>query len=87
VKDLLESTPLLQMGWIVAFSTLLPLGIGVLLDRRFGTAPLFILIGAVVGIILSTVGAVRLASRTIDALGERPARPDTENGPVRGKED
>ena len=64
------------MGWIVALSTLVPLGLGVLLDRRLGTAPLFIIIGAVFGILASTIGAVRIATRTIDALGERPASID-----------
>jgi F0F1-type ATP synthase assembly protein I len=72
VRDLLASTPLLQMGWIVALSTLVPLGLGVVLDRRLGTAPLFIIIGAVIGILASTIGAVRIATRTIDALGNRP---------------
>jgi F0F1-type ATP synthase assembly protein I len=72
MKDLLSSTPLLQMGWIVALSTLVPLGVGVLLDRRLHTAPLFIIIGAAVGILASTIGAVRIATRTIDALGNRP---------------
>jgi F0F1-type ATP synthase assembly protein I len=60
------------MGWIVALSALIPLGVGVLLDRRLGTAPLFIIIGAVVGILASTIGAVRIATRTLDALGKRP---------------
>ncbi len=73
MKDLLSSTPLLQLGWIVALSTLIPLGVGVLLDRRLGTAPLFIIIGAVVGILASTVGAVRITTRTLDALGNRPS--------------
>ena len=72
MKDLLSYTPLLQMGWLVAFSTLVPLGVGVLLDRRLGTAPVFIIIGAVIGILSSTIGAVRIATRTIDALGNRP---------------
>jgi hypothetical protein len=72
MKDLLSSTPLLQMGWIVALSTLIPLGVGVFLDRRLGTAPLFIIIGAAIGILASTIGAVRIATRTIDALGKPP---------------
>ncbi len=71
MKDLLSSTPLLHLGWIVALSTLIPLGVGVLLDRRLGTAPLFIIIGAAIGILASTVGAVRIATRTLDALGNR----------------
>jgi F0F1-type ATP synthase assembly protein I len=73
VRDLLASTPLLQMGWIVALSTLVPLGLGVVLDRRLGTAPLFMIIGAAIGIVASTIGAVRIATRTIDALGNRPS--------------
>jgi F0F1-type ATP synthase assembly protein I len=72
MRDLLTSTPLLQMAWIVALCAFVPLGIGVLLDRRLQTAPLFIIIGAAVGILASTIGAVRIATRTIDALGSRP---------------
>lgn len=56
----------------MALSTLIPLGLGVFLDRRLGTAPLFIIIGAVVGIFASTIGAVRITTRTLDALGNRP---------------
>ncbi len=79
--------PLLQLGWVVAFSTLIPLGIGLLLDRRFGTAPLFTLIGALVGIIAGTYGTVRIAVRTIDALGRPPeTQRDTETE-TSGKED
>jgi F0F1-type ATP synthase assembly protein I len=76
VRDLLASTPLLQMGWIVALSTLAPLVLGVVLDRRLGTTPLFIIIGAVIGILASTIGAVRIATRRIDALGKQPSAVD-----------
>jgi F0F1-type ATP synthase assembly protein I len=88
MKQLLRSGPLLQLSWFVALSTLVPLALGILLDRRFGTAPLFILVGAAVGIIASTVGAVRIASRAIDALGHEnlhPAEPLDESD--EGKED
>jgi F0F1-type ATP synthase assembly protein I len=77
--------PLLQLSWVVAFATLIPLGIGLWLDRRFGTAPLFILIGALVGIVAGTVSAVRIASRTIEALGRPPTTGADEAG--NGKED
>ncbi len=70
MKELLRAGPLLNMGWVVALATLIPLGIGVLLDRRYDTAPLFILIGALIGIITGTVGAVRIAGRAIDAIGK-----------------
>ncbi len=77
--------PLLQMGWVVAFSTLIPLGIGLLLDRRFGTAPLLTLVGALVGIVAGTFGTVRIATRTIEALGQ-PAEGGAGDA-VNGKED
>lgn len=89
MKELLRSGPLLQLGWVLAFSTLVPLGLGILLDRRFDTAPLFILIGALVGIIAGTVGTVRTATRAIDALGragEGAASADASRL-ERGKED
>lgn len=68
------------MGWIVALSTLVPLGLGVVLDRRLGTAPLFIIIGASIGILASTIGAVRITTQTIDALGNRPPSADQPDG-------
>jgi hypothetical protein len=96
VKDLIRASPLLQMGWVVAFSVLAPLGVGLLLDRRLGTAPLFIIIGALVGILTSTIAAVRMASRAIESLGQAAARGDEvgdagdsvePHAPVDGKED
>ena len=69
MKQLSTIAPLLQLGWVVAFSTLIPLGIGLLLDRRFGTAPWLTLICALVGIVAGTVGTVRIAVRALDALG------------------
>lgn len=70
MKDIVKSSPLLQMGWVVAFSVLAPLGVGLLLDRRFGTAPLFIIVGALIGILASTVGAVRVTNRAIESLAQ-----------------
>lgn len=72
MKELLRSGPLLQLGWVVALTTLAPLGLGVALDRHLGTAPLFILIGAIIGIIAGTVSAVRITNRAIEALAPRP---------------
>jgi F0F1-type ATP synthase assembly protein I len=84
VKDLLRAGPLLQMGWLVALSVLIPLGIGLLLDRRFGTAPLFVIVGALLGILTSTVTAVRITTRTIEALS-RPLKDEPETDePVTG---
>ncbi len=71
---------LVQLGWVVAFATLIPLGGGLWLDRQVGTAPLFTLIGAVVGIAAGTIGVVRVALRQIGALSppEESQQPTSE---------
>jgi F0F1-type ATP synthase assembly protein I len=61
-----------RLAWVVALSTLAPLGLGLWLDRRFGMAPLFVLIGSLVGITAATIGVVLVATRAIDALGRVP---------------
>jgi F0F1-type ATP synthase assembly protein I len=63
-------------------------GLGLWLDRRLGTAPLFVLVGALVGILGATVGAVRVVGREIEALGG-PPEPASETGEkqVEGQED
>lgn len=60
----------LQLGWIVALSLLIPLGIGLWLDRRLDTTPLFIVVGMIVGILAATVGTVRIAIRMMDSLAQ-----------------
>jgi hypothetical protein len=57
-----------RMAWMVALALILPLGVGLWLDRRSNSAPLFVLAGALVGILAATVGAVWVASREIEAL-------------------
>jgi F0F1-type ATP synthase assembly protein I len=74
------------MAGVLVLSTLVPLGLGLWLDRRLGTAPLVLLICASIGIIAGTIGIVRIAGRTLEALGT----PETEAGshsPVSGQED
>lgn len=87
MKDLMKAGPMLQMGWVVALSALLPVVLGLLLDRRLGTAPLFVIIGALVGILASTIGAVRIATRAIDALGRRPTDAEPPPAQAEQKED
>lgn len=87
MKQFLQAGPLLQLGWIVALSTLIPLGVGILLDRRLGTAPLFILIGALIGILAGTVGAVRIAGKAIEKLGRPPGNGAGPDQPSEGKEE
>jgi F0F1-type ATP synthase assembly protein I len=61
----------LNLGWTMVFSLLLPLLAGVWLDKKLGTAPLFILIGAILGILAATVGVARMTLRTFSqAVGQ-----------------
>lgn len=53
-----------NLSWTMLFSLLIPLLVGIWLDRKFDTAPLFVLIGATLGILAATVGVARLAIRT-----------------------
>ena len=75
------------MGWVVTFSTLIPLGLGILLDRYFGTTPLFVLVLAPFGIIGGTIGVVRSASRRLEALGAPPEAQVNSDSPACGEED
>lgn len=87
----LKQTPaagyLLRMGGVVALCTLVPLGLGILLDRHFETAPLFVLVLAPFGIIGGTIGIVRIASRRLEDLGTLPEAEANPDSPVNGEED
>ena len=88
MRDLWRVGPLLQLSWVIALSTLLPLGAGILIDRMFHTAPLFILIGGLIGILAGTVGAVRITTRAIESLS--PPQEHDDSGDLTnetGKED
>jgi len=87
LKEIRNIGPLLQMGWIVALSILIPLGLGLWLDHRFATAPLFVLIGALVGIVASTIGAVRVTIRVIEATKQPPENTANLDKGVHRKED
>ena len=75
------------MGWVVAFSTLIPLGLGILLDRHFGTTPMFVLVLASFGIIGGTIGVVRSASRRLEALGASAQAATNPDSPASGEKD
>jgi F0F1-type ATP synthase assembly protein I len=79
LKDLWRVGPLLQLSWVIALSTLLPLGAGILIDRTFHTAPLFILIGGLIGILAGTVGAVRITTRAIESLSPPQEHDDSDD--------
>jgi F0F1-type ATP synthase assembly protein I len=75
------------MGGVFILSTLVPLGLGLWLDHRFGTAPLLVLVCASIGIIAGTVGIVWIANRTLAALGTPPEAKADLASPVNGEED
>jgi len=71
----------LNLSWTMLFSLLIPLLAGIWLDKKLDTTPLFILIGAVLGILAATVGVARIALRTFSqAGGEETERQTGDNG-------
>ena len=71
----------LNLSWTMLFSLLLPLLGGIWLDKKLNTAPLFILIGATLGILAATVGVARMALRTFGQyIPEELEQPPGENG-------
>ena len=73
----------MQLSWTLLFSLLLPLLIGVWLDKKFHTSPLFVLLGAGLGILAATVGVARMAIRMFrevesDASEERGSEHEVE---------
>lgn len=70
----------LNLSWTMLFSLLLPLLAGLWLDNRFDSSPLFVLIGAILGIFAATVGVARMAIRTFSsAVGEGSHQQAEEN--------
>jgi F0F1-type ATP synthase assembly protein I len=70
-----------NMSWTMLFSLLLPLLGGIWLDKKLGTAPLFVLVGAVLGILAATVGVARMTLRTFRQYApEELEQPPGENG-------
>jgi F0F1-type ATP synthase assembly protein I len=71
----------LNMSWTMLFSLLIPLLVGIWIDKRLGTMPLFTLIGAVLGIFAATVGVARMTLRTFSrAVGEDADQQVVANG-------
>ncbi len=58
----------MNLGWTMLFSLLIPLLAGIWLDKKLNTAPLFILVGAVLGILAATVGVARATMRTFRSV-------------------
>ena len=70
-----------NLSWTMLFSLLLPLLGGIWLDKKLNTVPLFILIGATLGILAATVGVARMALRAFGQyIPEELEQPPGENG-------
>lgn len=69
MKQTLSSGYFLRLVSAFLLSTLVPLGLGVWLDRRLGTGPLFLLVCASIGIVASSISIVRIATRALAVLG------------------
>jgi F0F1-type ATP synthase assembly protein I len=72
VAQVRRKRPILRLGLMVGLALVFLLGLGIWLDRRLGTTPLFVLVGALLGILAATAGAVRVVGREIEALGRSP---------------
>ena len=68
----------MNLSWTMLFSLLIPLLAGIWLDNKLGSAPLFILIGALLGILAATVGVARIAIRSFGpAVGDEADQSQT----------
>jgi F0F1-type ATP synthase assembly protein I len=68
VKKRLGKSPLPQLVAVVGLAMLAPLGLGLVLDYLFGTAPLSLFVCAVIGIMAATVAVVRITTRQMAAV-------------------
>jgi F0F1-type ATP synthase assembly protein I len=50
------------LGWYIATAIVLPTLVGVWLDDKAGTAPLFILTGVILGVVVAFYGTYKMAS-------------------------
>ncbi len=68
----------LNLSWTMLFSLLIPLLAGIWLDNKLNTTPLFILVGAVLGILAATLGVARMAVRTFSKVAGKDLDQQTE---------
>lgn len=60
----IEALRLLQLAWVAAFSLLIPLLVGIWLDRRYDCTPWLTLAGMIVGTMAAVHAVVREVSRS-----------------------
>lgn len=73
MKAWIEAFRLLQLGWVAAFSLLIPLIAGMWLDRRYDCAPWLTLVGMILGVMTAVYAVVREVSRSYPMIAhEKP---------------
>ncbi|WP_457652739.1 AtpZ/AtpI family protein [Rhodocaloribacter sp.] len=82
-----EAGPYLGLGMQLAFTMLFFVGVGYLVDRRLGTLPLFLIIGAVVGMTALFIQLFRVsAEMSAQAKAERERRQAARRRRERGED-
>jgi F0F1-type ATP synthase assembly protein I len=74
----------LNLSWTMLFSLLIPLLVGIWIDKRLSTMPLFTLIGALLGILAATVGVARM---TLRAFAQTMGQDTDQQAEAEGKEE
>jgi F0F1-type ATP synthase assembly protein I len=75
----------MQFSWTLLFSLLIPLLVGIWLDKRFGSGPWGVLIGMGLGVLAATVGVARIAMRMFPR--PEPKVPDHPETDAEGEEE
>jgi F0F1-type ATP synthase assembly protein I len=71
MRDWIDAFRVLHLGWAVAFALLIPTLAGLYVDKRFGTAPLALVGGALLGIVVATYGMTRVILERYRAIEAR----------------
>lgn len=57
---------IMRLGAIVVAAVFLPLALGLLVDSRFGTSPFGLLIGMLLGVVISIIGVYRAVQQAYE---------------------
>jgi F0F1-type ATP synthase assembly protein I len=74
----------MELSWTLLFSLLIPLLLGIWLDKTLNTSPIFVLVGVFFGILAATLGMARLVMRMFRVTEEKPS---DQSGQENGKEE
>jgi F0F1-type ATP synthase assembly protein I len=72
---------------LMCLTLLAPLGLGLAVDRLFGTTPMGVLACAAIGIVAATIGIVRITARRMAALSQPVASDGSPDGSAKIKGD